>query len=216
MKEYPTLKIDDLKKFVISPHGNKNSMMAMWTTGPYIGKFPELMEAWGYKPMSTLFTWIKINKNITKKFESAFVDIFSSTNISNKLDEGDFLDAEKMGKLISQIKLSPDQLMDLMNSAVKIGMGYHTRANAEFCIYGKKGRGIGIPAVRNIKEVIISIPRSQHSAKPLEAYERLELLYPNATKLELFARERYSDQWMVWGNDPHIQNDVEIEILSDM
>lgn len=79
------------------------------------------------------------------------------------------------------------------------GLGYTTRKNAEICIYGTKGKGLGIPINRNIEEVIIA-QRQKHSQKPTEAYERLELLYPTATRLELFARN-LRNQWISFGNE---------------
>lgn len=43
-------------------------------------------------------------------------------------------------------------------------------------------------------------PREEHSKKPNEVRERIELLYPSAAKIELFARETYPD-WDAWGNE---------------
>ena len=39
-----------------------------------------------------------------------------------------------------------------------------------------------------------------HSKKPIKAYEMIEALYPNKTKIELFARNR-RDGWESWGNE---------------
>lgn len=80
-----------------------------------------------------------------------------------------------------------------------MGLGYITRKNAEFCLYGTKGTGLGIPTNRSIEEVIMA-RREEHSKKPLEAYERLELLYPNVTRLELFARN-LRDRWISFGDE---------------
>jgi N6-adenosine-specific RNA methylase IME4 len=42
-------------------------------------------------------------------------------------------------------------------------------------------------------------PTRRHSQKPVCAYEMIESLYPDCSKLELFAR-RYRGCWDVWGN----------------
>ena len=43
-------------------------------------------------------------------------------------------------------------------------------------------------------------PRRQHSRKPDEVAQRIEELYPNATKLEMFARET-REGWAAFGNE---------------
>ena len=43
-------------------------------------------------------------------------------------------------------------------------------------------------------------PRREHSRKPAEVAKRIEMLYPNASKLEMFARET-REGWESWGNE---------------
>ena len=43
-------------------------------------------------------------------------------------------------------------------------------------------------------------PRGAHSEKPLAVHESLERMYPDATKLEMFARKPRAG-WDVWGNE---------------
>jgi N6-adenosine-specific RNA methylase IME4 len=43
--------------------------------------------------------------------------------------------------------------------------------------------------------------RGEHSRKPLEVQERIELMYPNATKLEMFSRPPLREGWDHWGNE---------------
>jgi len=53
-------------------------------------------------------------------------------------------------------------------------------------------------AVHDERNFIIA-PVREHSRKPDEQYEKIERLYPNARKLELFARRRRPG-WDVFGN----------------
>lgn len=46
----------------------------------------------------------------------------------------------------------------------------------------------------------IFAPKQEHSRKPDEVHERIERMYPFATKIELFARRRRLG-WDVWGNE---------------
>jgi N6-adenosine-specific RNA methylase IME4 len=58
---------------------------------------------------------------------------------------------------------------------------------------------LGKPARRDIRQEVVA-PVGRHSEKPVEVYDRIEALYPNATpRLELFARKRWPG-WNAWGN----------------
>ena len=48
---------------------------------------------------------------------------------------------------------------------------------------------------------------TRHSVKPQIAYEMIESLYPQASKIELFARQK-RDGWDCWGNE--VESDIEL------
>ena len=77
------------------------------------------------------------------------------------------------------------------------GTGYIFRCAAEFFIVGT--RGSPKTAAKNVRNLIVA-PNREHSRKPDEMYENLEQLWPNARKLELFARSRRPG-WDAWGNE---------------
>lgn len=77
------------------------------------------------------------------------------------------------------------------------GLGHYTRANAEICLLGIRGR---MPvADKGVSQLIVS-QRRDHSWKPDEQYDCIERLYPTSTRLELFARRRRSG-WDALGLD---------------
>lgn len=67
------------------------------------------------------------------------------------------------------------------------GVGNYTASNAEICLIFRKGKMLKYE--NKVSQVIIS-PRDKHSKKPIEAYDKLETMYPHSkfSKLELFAR----------------------------
>lgn len=75
------------------------------------------------------------------------------------------------------------------------GGGFTTRKNAEFVVFGKRGRSVRENA--GIGEVIISAIR-EHSRKPEEFYKRMEQ-YTSRPRLELFGRQERPG-WAVRGN----------------
>lgn len=97
------------------------------------------------------------------------------------------------------IKLNP------VDYGVFFGVGFYTKSNSELCLLAKRGKGIR-PAVNTESQVIIS-PRMEHSKKPDEARLRIERLYPDSSRVELFARQRISG-WHAWGNE--VEPDLEI------
>lgn len=81
----------------------------------------------------------------------------------------------------------------------KMGMGYHTRKEAEICLLFKRGNGL--PVKSHSVRQIIRAPKRQHSRKPDEQYARLDALYgTDLRRLELFARHQ-REGWTAWGNE---------------
>ncbi len=80
-----------------------------------------------------------------------------------------------------------------------IGMGVWTRNRHEQLLIGRKGNASPAPR-RLLLDSVIEAPRGRHSEKPAVVHERLEHLYPERSKLELFARGRPRHGWAAWGN----------------
>ena len=80
----------------------------------------------------------------------------------------------------------------------KIGMGYYARQQHELLLVAKRGSP-PVPAPEDRPPSVILAPRTAHSAKPEEVYGILERLYPELSKVELFARSRRLG-WAAWGN----------------
>jgi N6-adenosine-specific RNA methylase IME4 len=80
----------------------------------------------------------------------------------------------------------------------RMGCGFGTRKESE-CLW-LASRGKGLPRRdKAVREVILA-PRREHSRKPDEASARLEKLYGDVRRVELFARERRPG-WTAWGDE---------------
>lgn len=75
--------------------------------------------------------------------------------------------------------------------------GYYTASNAELVLLGC--RGSMRPQQAMIRQIVKG-PRQAHSKKPDEVGQRIVAMYPNARRLEMFARERV-DGWDAWGDE---------------
>ena len=81
-----------------------------------------------------------------------------------------------------------------------IGLGMYVRTKHELLLIGKKGN-IPLPAPEDRPPSVISAPNQpEHSQKPDVFYEIIERMYPNASKIELFARKK-REGWVAWGNE---------------
>ena len=80
--------------------------------------------------------------------------------------------------------------------------GRYTNFQYEFVGLFKKGKPVvSLGNVENTKvSQCVKEPRRQHSRKPAAVRENLEKLWPNATKIEMFARHS-APGWDVWGNE---------------
>ena len=86
------------------------------------------------------------------------------------------------------------------------GTGYWTRANAEICLLGTKGKPHRVSA--SVPQLLIS-PLQEHSRKPDEARSRIVQLMGDLPRIELFARRKV-EGWDCWGNE--VKSDIELEI----
>ena len=86
-----------------------------------------------------------------------------------------------------------------------MGLGYYTRANAEFCLLATRGKILERKS-HSVSSVIVS-HIEEHSKKPNETRERIVTLFGDVPRIELFARQTV-DGWDCWGNEVNKFNAV--------
>jgi N6-adenosine-specific RNA methylase IME4 len=80
-----------------------------------------------------------------------------------------------------------------------IGPGVWVRNRHELLLLARRGDHPP-PDPEDRVDSVLEAPRGRHSEKPEQVYELLEQMYPQASKLELFARSRRPG-WSAWGNE---------------
>ncbi|MYB23225.1 MAG: transcriptional regulator [Chloroflexi bacterium] len=82
----------------------------------------------------------------------------------------------------------------------RVNPGFYTMSQCELCLVFKRGR---IPAPRGARNVrqLVSEPRAEHSRKPAEVRRRIEAMFPEQRKIELFARDTDIPGWDTWGEE---------------
>ena len=76
---------------------------------------------------------------------------------------------------------------------------YYTASNIELCIIWIKGKNNWLfkPAKAMINQIIAE-PLREHSRKPDKVRENIEIMYPNHSKIEIFARTETEWWWVFW------------------
>lgn len=82
---------------------------------------------------------------------------------------------------------------------IVLGLGHWFRIDHELLLVGRRGDFPTPPATRRVSSIFRS-KRRKHSQKPDIVRAWIEDWYPEACKVELFARVRY-EGWDVWGNE---------------
>jgi N6-adenosine-specific RNA methylase IME4 len=78
------------------------------------------------------------------------------------------------------------------------GHGYWLSSKHELLLIGTRGK-IPAPAPGQQWESVIEAPVGRHSAKPEIVLERIERLFPNLPKIELYRRGPARPGWSAWG-----------------
>ncbi|MCD9775834.1 DNA methyltransferase [Klebsiella variicola subsp. variicola] len=172
---YSTMTITDLKRLPVWELAADDAVLVMWWVPPMPLEAIELAEAWGFRVKNMcLFTWAKLNERAL-----------------------DNLDRELAGHHENVGALDSLDFLELLNGQTRMGLGNYTRGNSESALVAVKGRGLERQA-GNVKQMIYA-PLGAHSAKPAEARNRLERLYGDVPRIELFSRCA-APGWHHWGN----------------
>lgn len=64
-KHYSVMGVDDIAALPVRDLAAKDCHLFLWITGPLLveGKHVAIMKAWGFKPSSVAFTWVKLKRS---------------------------------------------------------------------------------------------------------------------------------------------------------
>ena len=182
---YELLKVEDLcaMKPLIDQVVNKDCVLFQWATWPKLKESITVIEGWGFELKTVAFKWTKLNPKGSVRVMDKNMSVLNS-------DEG----------VHDGFRLAKGDIV--LHGGLKSGTGYHTNANSEIVLLGKRGHPQR--ARKDIKQIVfapeeeefdfppdgeeILAPVGAHSAKPEEVRLRIEQLMGGVPGLELFAR----------------------------
>lgn len=104
------------------------------------------------------------------------------------------------------------------NNDFFFGVGYYSKSNSEPCLLATRGRTLKPAnndvsmALEDFEQAALKDLRREHSRKPDEVRRRIEALYPDCSRVELFARHA-KPGWDVWGNQ--VNSSIGVSPLGD-
>lgn len=189
--QYPELNLQAIKDLPVQKIADDNSVLVLWVPGSFLQDGLDVMREWGFE-QKQVHVWVKVKKNplelLTKEFarcrnlwEKAIAG--KTPAAAAKLEQGLFLEG------INSFNLS---------NTLAFGMGRLFRQTHEIALVGT--RGSVYPILKDKSQRSVHFGQvTKHSAKPEDLQEKLEKMFPNTKKLEIFARRKRKG-WVCIGN----------------
>lgn len=197
--QYSTLTIKDIKelnvKDLVDPNG---AILALWVPSSLLQEGLDTMKAWGFKHKQT-YIWVKTKK---VPFAELKKDLFKAVMATRELTE-DVGPKEKKRlwrECATAIAGRSYLLGQSLSKILSFGMGRLFRQTHEICLIGTSNNKIYKQLKNKSQRSVCFAPNLKHSAKPEDLQDSLEIMFPNATKLEMFARRSRPD-WTCIGNE---------------
>lgn len=182
VSNYPLLDTPELCKLRVKEISDPGGcILVLWSLGSMLDDAMQVMKAWGFK-QKQIFVWVKtkqqplqsLKKNLRKNKKLSGADIIK--NFEKDIDDFN------------------------VNDTLAFGMGRLFRQTHEICLIGINSTKI-YKLLKNKSQRSVSFHKAtKHSKKPEDIQDYLETMFPNTTKLEMFAR-RHRQGWVGIGNE---------------
>lgn len=188
--QYDVLDIEAIKALKVVELAQPNAVLALWVPSSLLQEGLDTMAAWGFRQTQT-HIWVKIKKSPFGSFCKDFLKVLKKAWEYEDFSVTDYSDYVRNA-------LSGMDAWDL-NEILAFGMGRLFRQTHEVCLLGVRGKIYDKLMNKSQRSVHFDI-NQKHSAKPEILQDRLEIMFPNTAKLEMFAR-RDKNNWMCVGNE---------------
>lgn len=187
---YSVLDIKAIKSLEVSKLAKDNSALILWVPSSMLQDGLDTMKNWGFEQKQT-FIWVKVKytKGVTDSLKGLHKEIRKFIKEERKED---IFKSSNFLKGIKNIFKEFD-----INNILSFYLGHLFRQTHEIALIGIKGSIYSQLAVRNQRSVLLD-RNLGHSVKPEGLQDRLDIMFPKARKLEMFAR-RTRDGWTCVG-----------------
>ncbi len=195
---YPLLDLEEIKKLRVQEIADPNGcVLALWVPSSMLQDGLDVMKAWRFDQKQT-YVWVKNKKHNFVDFKKWIRRaVLNHPQIS--------YDKFAYKRAINAILESLNNVS--LKECLAFYMGHLFRQTHEICLIGINSTKI-YKSLQNKSQRSVSFGENlRHSAKPEHLQDSLELMFPRAQKLEMFAR-RERDDWATVGNEVCAGEDI--------
>lgn len=187
---YSVLNIDAIKNLEVSKLAEDNSVLVLWVPSSMLQDGLDTMENWGFEQKQT-FIWVKVKhtKGVIDPLKGFHKQVRNFIRTERKED---FFKASNVLKGVKKLFEEFD-----INDILSFYLGHLFRQTHELAIIGTKGSVYSQLAAKNQRSVLLD-KNLGHSSKPEGLQDRLDIMFPKARRLEMFAR-RVRQGWTCVG-----------------
>ena len=219
-----------------------DAVLFLWGTWPQLPVVMATVPAWGFEYKTNGFVWVKHHKHkLCKACSGKGYRLLAAVELERARAQfgrriggagavGISLPCSHEGV---RVWCETCEGVGTLEGKRRIGGGFWTRANTEFCLVAVRGKNHPKRVIKSIRQLIETTDEQKqliapcptypeghedagkviHSAKPPEARERIvQLMGDELPRIELFARERVAG-WAAWGDDKKIgKPDVNLQL----
>jgi N6-adenosine-specific RNA methylase IME4 len=192
---YDTMTMQEIRELPVKDYCHPDgAVLCLWVPSSLLQDGLDTMKAWGFQHKQT-YVWVK-----TKKIPLA-----------------DFIRLAKPKKVTdvnykSYITILLNTIRNVnMSSILAFGMGRLFRQTHEICLIGISSNKIYKQLNNKSQRSVFFAENLKHSAKPEHLQDSLEIMFPTAHKLELFAR-RIRPGWTCLGNEICNGEDIRVSL----
>lgn len=182
---YSVMSILDIKQLPVKDITDPNgAVLALWVPSSLLQEGLDTMNAWGFKHKQT-YVWVKTKKQPLKDL-ATIIKPFAPITLLNLKSY-----IKQVGHIVKNAPIS---------LALSFGMGRLFRQTHEICLIGTSSNKIYKLLENKSQRSVCFAENLKHSAKPEALQSSLEIMFPKAEKLEMFARRTRSG-WTCLGNE---------------
>lgn len=197
---YSVMTVEDIKNLPISKYASSDgAILALWVPSSLLQEGLDTMKAWGFAHKQT-YVWVKVKIDPLKEIRTIFFDVWKDgeKKLGNHTEKSWKGYLSNLSKQLNIIDWTKGKIF--VQDMLAFGMGRLFRQTHEICLIGTSNNLIYQKLKNKSQRSVCFGENLKHSAKPENLQDSLELMFPKAKRLELFAR-RHKKGWVCLGNE---------------
>jgi N6-adenosine-specific RNA methylase IME4 len=186
---YNVMTVNEIRKLPVAELADPDGcVLALWVLGSMLEEGMQVMRDWGFK-QKQVFTWVKTKKQPYRGMTDKLLDLIESASKSNG-----YVKKHWRNYFLYQLGKAT------LDSTLGFGMGRLFRQTHEICLIGINNNKIYRKLEDKSQRSVCFDTNKGHSVKPEALQDRLDIMFPDSKKLEMFSR-RNRKGWVNIGDE---------------